>query len=370
MRTFVYKTFSYSSVALVIGYLFSCLTPYVSPVDFWPLTYLDLGFPFLAGALVIFIVCWFFIKKINAVLLLVVLLLGYKNLNASIGLNLFQSDKKTNRPFIRLMTWNVKGFDNPAIYLESPTALRRRMFNYIKEQNATILCLQEFTEHDGPGMFSNTQELIKLGYKYYYRTDDVSRLYPYGTIIGCSAIFSKIPITKFGKTVLGDSSFPEHIGFADVLMENKPIRIFTAHFKSYNFHAYFQDSIDIVPFHNDMAFVYKASAFEKIKVFTQDHAKQAAIAKNQLNNTKIPYVFGGDLNAVPASYAYHLLSAGLQDAFLEKGKGLGATMDSMPITLRIDYLLLHNAISINSYRKDTVRLSDHFPQLIDISWKK
>ena len=370
MKKIAYKTFIYFSIALATAYLFSCLTPYISPVDCWILAYLDLGFPFLAFALIIFIFSWFFIKKGNAVLLLFIFLIGYKNLKATIGIHFIQSSDKTVRPSIKIMTWNVKGFDNPAIYLEAPTALRRRMFNYIKAQNATILCLQEFTEHDGPGMFSNTQELIKLGYKYFYRTDDVTRLYPYGRIIGCSAIFSKIPIQRSGKTVLGDSSFPEHIGFVDVMLENKPIRIFTGHFKSYNFHAYFLDSIDIVPFHSDKAFVYKASAVEKIKVFTQDHAKQSAIAKIQMNNCKIPYLFGGDLNAVPTSYAYHLLSKGLQDAFIEKGKGLGATMDSMPITLRIDYLLLDKAISINSFKKDTVHLSDHFPQLIDISWKE
>ena len=74
-----------------------------------------------------------------------------------------------------------------------------------------------------------------------------------------------------------------------------------------------------------------------------------------LERTK-PVVFCGDLNTVPASYPYYVISRGLQDAFLQFGCGLGTTMDSLPKPLRIDYFFVDKRISIKNYVKNGVKL--------------
>lgn len=357
------------TVGSAIGYFICCLTPYLSPRDFWPIAFCELGFPFMALAIILLIITWFFIRRKFALLLCILLLTGYKNLFSTVGFNIAPGSEKTANPTLKIITWNVRGFWNPATAIDGPTAPRRLMFDYLKRQDADILCFQEFNEHKGAGMFSNTKELVSLGYKYYYRTNDINRLFPFGLITGCSVIFSKIPISDTGRTILGDPSFPESLGHADVMLDQRPLRIFSGHFKSLNLHAALTDSIDVVVFHGDSQYVYQASAFEKIKVFSQEHAIQARIVKQELENCKIPYLVSVDLNATPASYAYHLLSDGLQDAFLTKSYGLGRTLDSMPATMRIDYILADKRIRILQYRKDTVRLSDHFPQFVEIAWK-
>jgi endonuclease/exonuclease/phosphatase (EEP) superfamily protein YafD len=81
-------------------------------------------------------------------------------------------------------------------------------------------------------------------------------------------------------------------------------------------------------------------------------------------------IVGVDMNSVPCSYPYHIVSAGLQDAFKLNGWGLGTTMDSLPATLRIDFLFVDNKLEIKRYRKDEVNLSDHFPQFVDVAWKQ
>ena len=170
--------------------------------------------------------------------------------------------------------------------------------------------------------------------------------------------------------MLGDSSYPEYMGYADVIMDQKPLRIFTTHFKSLNLFAKYIDTVSTVIFHGDKEYVYTASKFEKIQVFSEEHSFQAGIAKNAMNNSRWPVLFTGDLNSVPASHAYHIIGKGLQDAFLQKGNGLGATLDSLPPTLRIDYLLADKKMKIVSWKKEIMHASDHYPQQIRIKWEE
>jgi endonuclease/exonuclease/phosphatase family metal-dependent hydrolase len=76
------------------------------------------------------------------------------------------------------------------------------------------------------------------------------------------------------------------------------------------------------------------------------------------------------MNSVPTSYPYHVISKGLQDAFVVKGCGLGGTMDQLPRTLRIDLMLADKRLKIKSFFRDRLSLSDHFPQIMDVEWRQ
>ena len=304
--------------------------------------------------------------------MLLLFLVGFQNIFSTIAINksvpFNLNNKDTN--IVRVLSWNVRGFDNPAVFNDTPGSIRRKMFEFIKQSQADILCLQEYTNFIGEAFRSNNLQLKELGYVYSYKTDEISRKFGWGSMKTGTAIFSKIPITDSGKIMLGDPSFPEHLAFADIVFKNKPIRIFSAHFKSLNLFASVPDSSAIVPFHFDSQFVYEAPQFQKIKVFGQEHSKQALIIKKQLNSSPHPLVFTADMNSVPTSFPYHIIAKDLQDVFVKKGCGLGTTLDSLPKTLRIDFLMLHKKLSVINYRKDEIHLSDHFPQIADITWKK
>lgn len=255
------------------------------------------------------------------------------------------------------------------MFADSTTAVRRQMFTYIKKIDADVLCLQEFSEHTGPFLLSNTAELVKSGYKYFYKTNELFSSFDFGTITSGSAIFSKIPIIDSGKVMLGDSSFPEHIAYCDVLFHNKPLRIFSTHFKSMNLFTPARDSVYKVAFHGNIHFVYEATKFQKIKAFSPDHVREAFIVKTQIDKSPYPVIYCADMNSVPTSYPYHFVSKGLQDAFISKGCGLGTTLDNLAKTLRIDYLLVDKKLRVANFKKDELHLSDHFPQFIDVAWK-
>lgn len=370
MKKFFRSALTLITAVSAIFYFASCFTPYISPVTFWPMAFLALAYPYLAAVIILLLLIWIFVKKKFAIFLLILLFIGFQNLTATFAVGKTSNDFTKDSTTLRILTWNVQGFNNPYTGADTPMSNRRQMLTYIKNSKADILCLQEFIEHSAPNFRSNTKDLVDLGYKYIYRTDELFHYFDYGTYLSGSAIFSKIPFTKSGKTLLGDSSYPEHIAFIDVSFKNKPLRVFTTHFKSLNLFAGPNDTSSRVLFHNDTRYVYNISKFEKLKVFAQEHAAEAFIAKAELNKSPLPIIFTGDMNSVPASYPYYIMSRGLQDVFLKKSIGLGLTLVDMPETLRIDFLLTDKKFQAKNYQKDRLYLSDHFPQLMDVSWKE
>jgi endonuclease/exonuclease/phosphatase family metal-dependent hydrolase len=371
MRHFFYRFLILITWITATVYFTSCLTPYVSPVLFWPMSFLALGFPYIASGFLLLLLIWIFIKRKVAAILLIIFFAGFQNLRATIALHFFSDDTtQATHQSLRILTWNVRGFDTPQDEIYSPDSRRMQMFRFIDSVQADVVCLQEFVHMKEEKFYNNIDLLDSMGYRYHYFPSQINSVYTFGSMRHGSAIFSRIPISGNGKTLLGDSSLPEYLLYADFSYRNKPVRVFTGHFKSIHLFRTQMDTLNITPLHGDSSFVYTASQFTKLKVFGQEHAKQAEIAKAEMNKSPFPVVLGMDMNSVPTSYTYHHMQKNLQDAFITKGQGLGPTLDSLPATLRIDYLLVDKKFTIDSYFLKPSHLSDHFPQVIDISWKR
>ena len=69
----------------------------------------------------------------------------------------------------------------------------------------------------------------------------------------------------------------------------------------------------------------------------------------------------GDFNDNPLSYTLYRLSRGRQDAFVQAGKGFGATFRPLWPLLRIDYILYPRDLHVVSYEVPKVKYSDHYP---------
>ena len=352
-----------------MAYLISCFTPVVSPIDFTLFTFLALGFPYLALAVVLLLLVWLFVKKRISVWLIVLLCCGYTNFSNTLATNFFTNNEVAKEATaLRVMGWNVRNFDNPADHANHPGSVRNRMFDYIKQVDADVLCLQEMVEYVGPSFLSNIGRLQQMGYKYFYKPSEVDTRYQFGLLQASNAIFSKIPILDSGNVILDDPSHPKKIIFADVELQGKRVRVFSCHFRSYYFSALPQP-LPIL-FHGDSAFVNRASNLEKLLAIDKEHAKEAQIARKFIEASPYPVVFGTDMNAVPSSNTYKVARGQLQDAFLKRGSGLGGSLDSMPKTLRIDYLFADKRLRITSYRQRRLSLSDHYPHFMDVKWQE
>ena len=364
----------YASVAIfsiiLLLYFLGCLTPYISSLHFKGFTYIALFFPFLLiGMLAILLLSFFLFRKYSFFLLLL-LLLGYKNIFSATSFHYphyFVQQKEPNT--FRLLSWNVDDFVNSDVKCDTVGAPRRMILDFIKSTNADILCFQDFSSAEkNKYVFSNLKYLQDtLHYPYLYiSSDDTSKglTYIYGTVI-----ISRFPITDSGRFAYARKHLPEHLMYATININGHSVRFYNTHLQSMFLHRYGR-----VPYNNeqfildDTAIIYTGHRYQKLVYFDSIHVAQAKMAKEKLNECTLPFIFCADLNSVPSSYVYQHISKNLNDVFLQKGSGWGGTYDGLSPTLRIDVVLTSkDLIATQYYSPKLQNASDHYPIVTDIA---
>ena len=75
----------------------------------------------------------------------------------------------------------------------------------------------------------------------------------------------------------------------------------------------------------------------------------------------------GDFNNTAFSYVYKEIKGGLQDAFKIAGNGFGRTYDFKFFPTRIDFILVDETITVDSFKTYDNHYSDHFPVMAKVS---
>ena len=110
-------------------------------------------------------------RVINLIFIsLIALGLGYKSIAVFIGFNAPSSfEIATSSHSIRVVSWNVARFIEPARNNNTGSATRKKMLTLLREQQADVLCLQEFYTSDNPAFYNNIRAIQQeLGFRYYY----------------------------------------------------------------------------------------------------------------------------------------------------------------------------------------------------------
>ncbi|MCX6210242.1 MAG: hypothetical protein NTZ59_12290 [Bacteroidetes bacterium] len=113
-KLFQNKWFSYvvkyAFVVSAILYLLSCLTPFVHPKYFFGFTFLAIGFPLLLLVMLLWLVFYLFVNKKKSLLIVLMIVLGYKNIVSNIGFVFFKKETATTNQSksIKLLSWNVR----------------------------------------------------------------------------------------------------------------------------------------------------------------------------------------------------------------------------------------------------------------------
>lgn len=363
-RTFTRKVLITMNILLATLYLLACLAPYLNPAKWWFVSWLGLVFPFLFFLLILSVFFWLFFKRIYAVLLLTVLLVGWRNIRVFFAFHVQRQFNYEKEPgALRIVTWNVARFIEIKKNNNAGSQLRIKMMNLLKQQNADILCLQEFhtaAKHDYYDNISYIQKQLNYPYYYFSFDEDGSKLY-YSSII-----FSRLPMFDTSITIYPKPSLPEALLHADVKFNDDTIRIFTSHLQSVQFQKRDYQRINEIKNYEDSLVSNSRTIFSKIKKSITNRSLQVSIIKEQLNQSPYPVIFCGDFNDVPNSYTYFAIRGNMLDAFLEKGAGIGRTFSSLSPTLRIDYILASKDFSILQFNRVEKIYSDHYMLVTDL----
>lgn len=368
VRTIARRILIIVNFGVVILFVLACLNAYLHPSEWWFFSLLGLFFPFLMVLVFLFMLLWVVLRSRWALLSMFALILGFTNIRVLFGFHFsdyFKTEKEENA--IRVLTWNIEWFGAHQKSKEN----RNKMLEFIKAQNADVLCFQEFLEPGRTKSLSNELAIKKLEYRYCYRVIDYGRKNgPYEVGV---AIFSRFPITDtFRIRYPGPESkrASESLIGVDIDVNGKPVRLFTTHLQSVLFRSNDYRNLEIIKSADDSLIMASKSIIRKLKQGYTLRGYQADLVRQQLDASPHPEIICGDFNDVPNSYTYFQIKGDRKDAFIRSSSGLGRTFAHVSPTLRIDYIMADRAFEILQCKRFFLPYSDHYPVVADLRLTK
>ena len=374
LRKISRRIFIISNGVAVLLFLLACANAFLHPGKWWFISLLGLVFPLL-----LLIVAGFFLFGLCfrscrpwSLMSLTALLIGWPNIHAFFAFHAghdFVAEKAPHT--LRVLTWNVRSWDEFITKKPGASGHRSKMLAFIEQQQADVLCLQEFFESHNQAVLAANIPYIRdqLHYPYYFFSRDHRRydgMYEAGVII-----FSRYPITDslFLQYTKADGIGPsESLIAADIDVDSHPIRVFTTHLQSVLFRNKDFHDLEIIKNVDDSILQASRSIVKKLRIAYRSRGDQAKEVREELDKSPYPAFICGDFNDVPNSYTYFTIRDGWKDAFIQKGFGIGRTYVHLSPTLRIDYILADPRLPVLQCKKFSLPWSDHSPVLADLEY--
>ncbi|HMH21839.1 MAG TPA: endonuclease/exonuclease/phosphatase family protein [Puia sp.] len=378
LRKFTRRLFVISNLVAVFLFLLACANPWLYPQKWWFISILAFIFPFLLLTVILFFLSGLFFRSGRrwALISFVALLIGGPNIHSFFAFHPATHFIAAKPPHsLRVLTWNVRSWDEFITRKGGASGHRIKMMDFIREQQADVVCFQEFFEWHNPYeavpyLAPNISYLQKqMGYPYYYFSRDY---HMYDDMLQAGVIiFSKYPITD---TLLLRYKLPEEykkretesLIAADIDVNGTRIRVFTTHLQSVLFRRQDFQNIATIKEGGDGTIEASRSLVRKLRYALVRRAEQATAVREQMDKSPYPGFLCGDFNDIPNSWSYFKVKGNWQDAFIKKGFGIGRTYKYISPTLRIDYILADPRLPVLQCQKFTPPYSDHCPIVADL----
>ena len=365
MKKLLRRLIGYSNLLFAILLVISSLSPNISPEKYWGPSFLGLAYPYILLFNILFLLFWIWRKKKELMISILAILLGWNTLSAYISIHpgaIFQKSlyKNMNRSeraeskTLKFMSYNVRAFDRYR-WTDKPGA-RQEIFDLLRKDDPDIICLQEY--YCSNAGESGSDEL----YDALNQTPNRHIEYAISNPQNCYGIatFSFYPIVGRGRIEM-KSSLSLCI-FTDIIVDEDTLRIYNMHLQSIRLNHQHYRFID------SLKFRYDNQQMEEIKDISYrlrdafvKRASQADLVAGHIAESPYAVIICGDFNDTPVSYSYRRIRAGLQDAFVESGWGVGRTYNGKFPSFRIDYILFDDNLEALHFSRKKVRLSDHYP---------
>ncbi len=331
----------------------SYLSIVINPAQIWVVSIFGIMFVPLM-TLNVLLLLWALKRKSKSfVIPLLVLLPSFFFIGRYVQMN---SDEAIGEPdydnTVKIVSWNVVRF---AMHIRDVAGSRQcveSVFSFIEEQDADIICLQEFHVSDASRVKAYLAGKMK-GYnaEYYLFTES-------GGHSG-NLTLSRLPVHGKGKIKFEESA--NLAIFTDYEVGGRRFRVYNCHFESYN--VSFTGLIRAVARRDS---VVMAQTGTRVKRSITRRPKQVDKVFSDIENCPVEAFVCGDFNDNPMSYTYYRMTRGRKDAFVEAGNGIGATYSLLWPMLRIDYVLYPGRFRAVSHEIPRVPYSDHYPVVTEI----
>ncbi len=373
------KFFIITNIIIAALYVAGCYGGFFFRPRLWPVGFLSLSAFYLLIVLLLFIVFWLFVKRGWTLISVIAILITCKPLANVIPFRFSSSfDITAKAEDVRVMSWNVAQFD--ILYNKRRPDIRDDMLALINQYKPDIACFQEMVAADtlvnldNPyfkkySFFTVYEYASKLNFPDYYFSydwrDDFLNHEHFGLMI-----FSRYPIINKKTLSFYPYTYNSNFQYVDIVKDADTFRVFNIHLQSLKFTDSNRVYIDNPSLESKKDLQNSMNLISKFKRSYIERKAQADRVKAAIAQSPYKVIVCGDFNDVPNSYAYQTIGDGLQNAFAEKGAGLGRTFSGIAPTLRIDNIFVDEEISVNQFLRIPVKLSDHFPIVADVVKRK
>ena len=344
----------YLNYVFVLAIVLAYLSSFIDPNLYWGFSFFGLSYPLLVIANLIFILIWIYLRQAYFLLSLFIILIGYSHIGKYIQFSNSDSDD-SKKNAINIISYNVQNFskDNSGIFDKD---VQEKTFQFLEEQNADIVCIQEYS-YTGENIYASHAQLKdrleanNYFYESYFKPGQ-------GRVVGLVS-FSRYPIV--GKGIFELEAMRKFGIYTDLKIAEDTIRLYNIHLESIRLNA--DDYLYLTNTSSDQS-DYKGDTrkiVRKIRMAFMKRANQVNLLNKHIQESPYPVVICGDFNDTPVSYTYHQIASKYQDAFVCNGSGLGNTLIGKLPAFRIDYVLYDKSFTTLSYEEMNIKLSDHFP---------
>lgn len=337
----------------IAALLFSLTSSYINPNQLWLASLFGLAFPIIYLLNFIIVVYLIFRGKKRAIYSIIILVIGFNQFNNYFHFTRVDSEKTNKENLIKVVSFNVHNFsvDHFGTF---DNAAQKECFQFLENQDADIIYLQEFSYNGVNKYASNVQLKHRLKAKGYYYE---SYFKPLNYNLFGLVTYSKYPILNSGYFEQENSR--KYGIYNDLLIYNDTVRVYNLHLESTKLTI---TEYSILEGQIDSTFNKKSMlVLNKLKQAIQIRANQAEYIADHIQNCTYSVIVCGDFNDSPTSFTYHEIKNDLIDAFEKADKGFGKTYRSIFPTLRIDYIFASKGFEVINYEELRVNLSDHFP---------
>ena len=255
---------------------------------------------------------------------------------------------------IKVLNSNVRIFNVYRHLRNENSESSKKMINWISNNDADIMILQEYYNLDTSSIWSTTKA-IQL--KFPFNFLQVSLYNRLNSEFG-QIIYSKHPIIKKGLIPYDNKTFNQAI-FADIVKGKDTLRVYNVHLESMKIEE--RKIFDNQNSENEIKEKVKDTSHKLIRGF-KIRTKQIERIVDHIKSSPYPVILGADMNDTPYSYSYNEFSKLLNNSFEEKGNGFDFTFNGKLFFLRIDNLFVSDDFSTNSFTVHReIPYSDHFP---------
>ncbi|WP_346862082.1 endonuclease/exonuclease/phosphatase family protein [uncultured Draconibacterium sp.] len=350
MKKAFIKILFFFNLLVVLALLVSYLSVFIPPDKYWLPAMFGLAYPFLLGANLLFMVFWVLVKPRNLLLSLIFVLLGWNFIGRYFQLKADSNEEAD----IRVLSYNVGHFygDGNQKREENATSI----VSFLVEQNPDIICLQE-TRLRQKNIFDLPETIKQIKSIQHYQYARSSNTFGMVTM-------TRYPILNMQEIRFDDSR--NMTIYTDVLIDSDTVRIFNVHLQSYKIDPNEYAIIESPGITQEEDIKEMKEMGAKFKTAFQQRALQVREIRKYIDESPYNVIVCGDFNDTPASYAYSCLSNGLQDAFVQSGKGIGRTYIGKLPSFRIDYIFHGDGFSSFNFKTMDFRYSDHLPIACDL----